>query len=522
MKNAKVPAYAHDTPGISGLVGGSAVGTAHCMMTDTHGTSRPCAHSCARLVLAFALCWVVAPVAHGQVVVNEIFYKDASYNSTPSGDWFELFNQSNAPVSLNGYVVSDKGGTLFTNFAGVSMPAHGYLVVCKDTAMFHAAHPAVTNYIGPSGISLGSNDSVLVYNQYGQLIDEVKYECGADGWPYAYGNERSLELVQPFEEEIWLPCFWRTSTALGGSPGARNPNSVGLYVTTHNRTPDGPRSYEQPFVKIEAADIYGSVTSATIKVDWGSGVFAPAAMTPEPGDFYTFLPPTNDGRIVRYFFVLRDNAGQICERWWRGTNEPYMYRVYDNPLTNGLVINEIMYNSSNVWNGHGYEYIEIVNTTNVPVDVSYWLIKDETYNNLYDKLRLPALPVLSGGWYLVLANRTQAITDVYGPLPTNALMAELHDMNLDNGGQDIRWQNINGQAVDDVNYNDKLPWPTAPDGNGPSLELRDPSLDNSLASSWTASEDFGTPGRPNNMPEPAVASLCLAACLARRLFIERR
>jgi hypothetical protein len=52
--------------------------------------------------------------------------------------------------------------------------------------------------------------------------------------------------------------------------------------------------------------------------------------------------------------------------------------------------------------------------------------------------------------------------------------------------------------VDTVHYDDVAPWPTAPDGLGPTLELINPGLDNALAQSWEAScATHGTPGVQN-------------------------
>jgi len=49
-----------------------------------------------------------------------------------------------------------------------------------------------------------------------------------------------------------------------------------------------------------------------------------------------------------------------------------------------------------------------------------------------------------------------------------------------------------------VSYSDGAPWPAAADGFGPSLELLDPSLDNSDPASWDSSLELrGTPGLPN-------------------------
>jgi hypothetical protein len=53
-----------------------------------------------------------------------------------------------------------------------------------------------------------------------------------------------------------------------------------------------------------------------------------------------------------------------------------------------------------------------------------------------------------------------------------------------------------------VEYDDVAPWPTDPNGNGPTLELRNPNIDNALAASWNSSippdGEHGTPGAINS------------------------
>jgi len=43
--------------------------------------------------------------------------------------------------------------------------------------------------------------------------------------------------------------------------------------------------------------------------------------------------------------------------------------------------------------------------------------------------------------------------------------------------------------VDEVHYYDEYPWPSAADGGGSSLELRDPYADNSVPQAWDASQE---------------------------------
>ena len=48
-------------------------------------------------------------------------------------------------------------------------------------------------------------------------------------------------------------------------------------------------------------------------------------------------------------------------------------------------------------------------------------------------------------------------------------------------GELIRLYDHTGLLIDTVHYDDNLPWPDEPDGNGPTLELISPLLDNALA-----------------------------------------
>ena len=49
-----------------------------------------------------------------------------------------------------------------------------------------------------------------------------------------------------------------------------------------------------------------------------------------------------------------------------------------------------------------------------------------------------------------------------------------------------------------INYDDDDPWPIEADGDGATLELINPILDNSLPASWTSSTDYGSPGEQNS------------------------
>ena len=87
---------------------------------------------------------------------------------------------------------------------------------------------------------------------------------------------------------------------------------------------------------------------------------------------------------------------------------------------------------------------------------------------------------------------------------------------LSNGGEQVTLVDASASTVDDVTYDDAAPWPVAPDGGGPSLEVSDLTADNADPANWHASSvDFGTPRQPNTSPPLALSGETVTACGAR-------
>ncbi len=158
-----------------------------------------------------------------------------------------------------------------------------------------------------------------------------------------------------------------------------------------------------------------------------------------------------------------------------------------------LVINELMYNSS----GYDNEWCEIYNRDDVSIDLEgfYLLDSDDTHIPVV----FPAGYSIAPGQYFTVSLELLALPLHFVPdFEGNA------EWSLANSSDDLRIFNPAGQLVNNVNYDDGAPWPTEPDGDGPSLSLLDPTLDNSVPENWAASiQDLGTPGAVNfgTMPE---------------------
>lgn len=162
------------------------------------------------------------------------------------------------------------------------------------------------------------------------------------------------------------------------------------------------------------------------------------------------------------------------------------------PEVPGIVINEIMYNSA----GADEEWIELYNTTAASIDLENYRVcdNDQSHTNIV----IPAGYSIAADGYFTISISTD------GAFPFTPDYDGTGNFGLGNGGDAVRIWNSDNILTDIVDYDDGTPWPSAPDGDGPSLSLISPELDNSLAESWKASNQDG--GTPNAFNFPIVVT----------------
>jgi len=173
-----------------------------------------------------------------------------------------------------------------------------------------------------------------------------------------------------------------------------------------------------------------------------------------------------------------------------------------------IVINEINYNSADNFNTQ--DWIEFFNAGNSDVDLSGWIFKDENDAHAFV---FPENTIVKKDSFLVLVENDSSFISLFPGV--NNYIAEM-SFGLSGSGEHVRLYDSNLNMVDSLTYNDNVPWPLSPDGNGATLELLDYTLDNSLAENWRASASHGSPGKVNsvytaikeiNTPQPKSFSL---------------
>jgi|WetSurMetagenome_2_1015567.scaffolds.fasta_scaffold03212_7 hypothetical protein len=153
-----------------------------------------------------------------------------------------------------------------------------------------------------------------------------------------------------------------------------------------------------------------------------------------------------------------------------------------------VIIDEINYHSSPDFNTS--DWIEIHNKQNDPIDLSGWKLKDIDDRNVF---RFPTGTKISPNGYVTICEDLDSFHHLF-PWTINCIGNTGFDLNNDGGV--VRLYNAGDLLIDSVRYDDMNPWPELADGEGYSLILKSPELNNDLAENWTAYL-HGTPGRGN-------------------------
>jgi hypothetical protein len=136
------------------------------------------------------------------------------------------------------------------------------------------------------------------------------------------------------------------------------------------------------------------------------------------------------------------------------------------------------------------EFIEVMNTGASTVDLSGVQITQFS-NTPY--VFANGLSLASGARIVVAKNPT-AFQSVYGT-SVNLAPDGYGTQNLSNGGEGIGLAMPGGAEIFTVTFDDITPWPTSPDGGGPSLELINPAGSPTDPANWRASSMLGgSPG----------------------------
>ena len=440
-------------------------------------------------------------------------------------DWFELYNSGTAPVALAGLYLSDNaasptttpipalsfiaaggftrflanGSTAGGNACNFKLSASGESVVLTaangttnlDIINFSAQTPDVSQGRIPDGgttlaaFTTTASPEASNWLPAPVVINEVLANPAAGGQDW-------LELYNPGGSTIevggwWLSDDLRIPKKYQIPAGTSLPAGGYLVVAAAQfgagTIPFGLNS-DGDHACLAAVDGAGALTGYRVQVSFGASA---------SGVSFGRIPATG---------LPNGKGGAEC--WPLTATTPSAANAA--PLTTPVIINEIMYHPVDVTGGVDVtvtEFIELHNRSNAAVDLSGWRLKADSDFTFPAGTSLPAF-----GYGVVVgfdptANpaalatfRTtyglSAAVPIVGPF-TPKLANNTHRLELAypaTNGANITYLN-----VDQVEYRDLAPWPTAPDGTGPSLQRRSRSEIGNTAANWASAAP--TPGALN-------------------------
>ena len=494
--------------------------------------------------------------------VTEIMYRPAPPTvaevqagfTDNEGDDFEFIElQNTGVVAMNLGGVRFSVGVNYTFAANFMLPAGDYVVLARDPAGITSRHPGIESYAFVSGALSNGGERLRLEDPSGETIADFSYDN--DWYDITRGDGYSLVILDPAGDLAAMSdaAAWRPSAEPGGSPGQEDPHvlapgsviinevlahtdeAVGDWIELHNTTDeaidiggwylsdeDGDaeelKKYAIPAgTEIEA----GEYLRLTQVADFGAA-FALSELG-EEAHLASAVQGTLSGYRDSVAFGASDrertlgphtlNSGEV-EGKLVALASATPGAENSGPLIGDVVVSEIMYNPA----GGGDEFIELYNRTSFPV-VMYdpfhrantWRISGVGVDG-DDYFHLPPNTVLGSGAYALIVpiepatfRQRYAISPgvpIFGPYP-GGLQGSGESVVLSRPGDPEPQSGlVPYYNVDRVRYNDKLPWPTKPDGDGPALMRIELAGYGNEPENWGASADGGTPGAAQDLTPP--------------------
>lgn len=221
--------------------------------------------------------FLVAPIADASnLVVSEIMFNPAG--TSEDTEWIELLNISASTIDLSNLRIQGIG---YTFPLGITLAPDTHIVIVKDQVAFAAAYNTAGMNIapgefGPSNLS-NSGEELAAIDALG--IDAKRFEYNDRApWPTSPdGDGYSIVLVCPLANPDHTDPFnWRSSAALGGSPGTSDATTFSGDPGLDNDNDGLPALLEYAFGSLNGdggSSPESYPTTGTISADNGAGTF---------------------------------------------------------------------------------------------------------------------------------------------------------------------------------------------------------------------------------------------------------
>jgi len=381
----------------------------------------------------------------------------------------------------------------------------GYILWDEDATFGHYINytgiPGQNPYVSPcfpEGITADPQDHIQILNALKDNAEFNEYYVSRyiDLLNTVYRPDTMINFLDSIENYV-LPEMQAHCNRWGGSVAEwqTNVQKIRNFINTrYSIIPDGLNNcydlngpYEVNFNVIPP--VAGTMKINSIfppEVPWGGyyyGGINTKLIAEETNPAYEF-----DKWILNNHEVLpNDTTKEVTMEFTTGDYIIAQFKPKE--FADSLVINEINYNSSTEVDPG--DWVEFYNPHEYYLDIADWTFKDSDDTHIYT---FPEGTMIEPFGYMVLCRDSANFQEVFPEIEN--YIGEMN-FGLGSTGELIRIFDAEGALIDTVHYGVSAPWPTEPNGNGPTLELKFWQYDNALPASWAASELNGTPGQPN-------------------------
>ncbi len=419
------------------------------------------------------------------VVINEIMADPTPEIQLPNAEYLEIYNRTSTVIALQGWKM-EIGGTL-KDFPEAYIPANSYLIICKESNI-----PLLSGYgecVGFSSFSLTNGGQLLrLLSPSDMVVHEVEY---TDDWyqdPNKDDGGWSLEQINP-SDFCSQAINWRAAEdARGGSPGELN--------SIYDDTPAFPQVsnlevVDNPLLLLsfnQEMDLQDILRKSNYSVQPGDNPIQQViAKDTSTSVYLIFQDPFEIGENYQLIIDgdIKNCAGQSME-----TPSEIDFMIPKNAIEGDIVIHEIMADPEPVFGLPPYEYLELYNTSNAPIDLSGWTLQTGSTIKTFESYLLNPQSFL-----IICESDAVASFSEYGD--TYAMSS----FSLTNGGAQIVLRNLGGGIIHQIEYDDDWYEDDDKADGGWSLEAIDPLEYCVEKPNWSESidEKGGSPGSINSV-----------------------
>lgn len=429
------------------------------------------------------------------VLINEIMADPSPVVGLPDAEYVELFNNTNLPINLNGWLL--QVGTTTKILPAYVLNSNSYVIICSSANQGFLDSYGST--IGLSSLSITNSGQIItLLNPENQTIHSVGF---SDAW-YQNNVKKeggwSLEMIDHSN-----PCAENTNwiaslNSSGGTPGTQNS------VNASNPDLINPNvvnavALDQNTVRVffsENMDLTTLLDTTNYMVNNGIGL--PVKIVSEAPK-YSFVTLTflNQFQFNTIYTLTISDTITDCAGNYISLQSEVKFAMPVQPEAGDIVINEIL---SNPIDG-SVDYVELYNKSTKYIDLSKLKLGSISSSSPQLIEIAPNGYVMFPGDYVLLSSNTQAVKAEYTTFSSSNFiqMSSFPTYNNDDGT--VLIQDFNGVNIDLLVYNVNMHYPLLTTTKGVSLERVNPNQPTQESSNWHSASSpvgYGTPGYKNS------------------------